>query len=531
MNTTDLERGLVQDILADPPEALAAIRDGGMTEAHFSDKTCRSVFSALLRCESEDQLKLLTVARAAGWNVADHDGAASMIPAYISGRVHDIIDARKKERLVARFRAILDHPERYADAGVMESHLADEARRNLGATSSATASALSLADIPDYVPEEQDPNILVRGRWLERGGSAFIVSTAGTGKSIFAMQLALCFAEGRPFAGLTPLRPLRIWIFQTEDSMSRLAIDRADITAELMEQAPDVDWRKTWEKVRLCKVPGKVGAEFLDELDCILSRASGELDAILLNPLLSFIGGQITDGTFVTPFLRGGEINRKPTRGLQFILEKHAVGVLCFHHTPKPPSPNEVKAWMRSPFPEYQGGGSADITNWGRSFVTMMRVPDKPGVVCLTAGKNGAELGWDSIDGAYRRYMAWSREIGVTGRNRHAWRDLDEYELAEVTKQARENLAADVDALVEALKQTPMTWTDASRNRPEGMTKKRFEDAWKVVTKNPGEYGLSKAEVQTTATKKPVYYGLPDAAKEAAEIALRNWKNARRTAN
>lgn len=313
--------------------------------------------------------------------------------------------------------------------------------------------------------------------------------------------------------------------------MSRLAIDRADITAELIEQMPDVDWHATWRKVSLFKVLGKVGAEFLNHLNQLLSSEGDKPDAILLNPLLSFIGGQITDGTFVTPFLRGGEINRTRTNGLQFILERHAVGVLCFHHTPKPPSPNEVKAWMRSPFPEYQGGGTADITNWGRSFITMMREPDRPGIVCLTAGKNGAELGWDSIDGAYRRYMAWSRKIGVTGKNRHAWRDLDEYELAEVTKQARANLAADVAALVEALKQTPMTWTDASKNRPEGMTKQRFEPAWKVVTANPEKYGLSKAVVQTTDKRKPVYIGLPDAAKEAAETALRNWKNARRTAN
>ncbi len=390
------------------------------------------------------------------------------------------------------------------------------------------AERFSLADVPEYVPEEQDPNILIKGRWLERGGSAFIVSTAGTGKSILSIQMALCFAEGRPFAGLAPLRPLRLWIFQTEDSISRLSIDRSDITAELAEQMPEVDWKKTWAKIVFFRILGKVGAKFLSALDERLANEppDGKPDAVMLNPLMSFIGGQVTDGTFVTPFLRGGEINRQDTPGLQFILETHGIGVICFHHTPKPPSPNELKAWLRSPFPEYQGGGAADITNWGRSFITMMRVPDKPNVVCLTAGKNGAELGWELVDGAYRRYIAWSNQTGVTGKNRHAWREVDADELSELTADARLKLKADVEMLVEKLKTSPMTWGQARDAKPAEMTFRRFEAAWKDITTNAERYGLSGVEVPTTAKKKPVFWGLPEAAASAANTAFQNWKNA-----
>jgi hypothetical protein len=383
----------------------------------------------------------------------------------------------------------------------------------------------TFADVPDYIPEDQDPNILVRGRWLERGGSAFWVSTAGTGKSIAASQLALCFAEGRDFAGLSPLRPLRIWVCQTEDSMSRLAIDRADITAELMEQMPDVDWRETWGKVRFVRYPGAVGAEFLDRLDAHLSAMppDGKPDVIILNPFFAFVGGAITDSAYVTPFLRGGEINRKPTHGLQFILERHGAALLAFHHTPKPPTEKELDGWMKATFPEYQGAGSADITNWGRSFITMMRVKGRADMVCLTAGKNGAELGWDRVDGASRHYMAWSRSKGVTGGNRHAWRELDEDEWAEVTKQARDTLAEDVERIVSMLKDEPMTRLQMVKKH--GLPERRFRAAWNTLTSNHTAYGLASYDVVMNKNHN-VFFGLPDAVKRYAETAFANWQNA-----
>lgn len=318
-------------------------------------------------------------------------------------------------------------------------------------------------EVGDYLAEADDPNVLVYGPWLERGGSAFWVSTTGTGKSVGCMQLVHCFAEGLPFCGLRPRGKIRSWIFQSEDSPRRVAQDRIDVRAELAEKYPDVDWAKAGESVKLVKLTGAVGASFLAELDTLLTTAKevGEMpDLIVLNPFLAFVGGPITDGNYVTPFLRGGTINGQHTVGLQAILERHSVGVLIFHHTPKPPSEKEIDGWMKSAFPEYQGAGSSDITNWGRSFVTMMRVKDHPTMVCVTAGKNGGELGWERVGGAYRRYMAFSDEIGVSGKGRHAWRDLTPDEYAEVvgTEQRDEErqLADAIAALVTEIKAAPV---------------------------------------------------------------------------
>ena len=317
----------------------------------------------------------------------------------------------------------------------------------------------SIDDVGDYVPEEEDPNVLIYGPWLERGGSAFWVSTAGTGKSIGSFQLAHAMSMGRPFCGLRPRGRLKFWIFQSEDSERRNAQDRIDVRAELVELYGDEDTAEAWRGIKLIKLTGKVGTEFLAELDKLLGQAGGygvQPDVIILNPFLAFVGGPITDGAYVTPFLRGGMIDGEHTCGLQSILERHGVGALIYHHTPKPPTDSELDKWMKSAFPEYQGAGSSDITNWGRSFVTMMKVKDHPNMVCVTAGKNGAELGWERVGGAFRRYMAFSAAEGVSGKGRHAWRDLTPEEYAEVVgkeKQDDERMMEDaVSAIVTAIK-------------------------------------------------------------------------------
>lgn len=387
----------------------------------------------------------------------------------------------------------------------------------------------SLDSMPHYVPDEQNPAVLFRGRWLERGGSAWIVSTSGTGKSIFAMQMMLSMTVGKPFAGITPNGPLRCWYIQSEDSDTRLGIDRDDVAAELAEQNPDVP-AQTWKDAmrRILIMPaGGVGAAFISNLAMKLeaARRLGTMpDVIVINPFLAVVGGPITDGAFVTPFLRGGKVAHEETDGLQRVLETYGVGALIFHHTPKPPTDKEVQSWLKSAFPEYQGAGSSDITNWGRSFVTIMRVPGKPNVVCLTAGKNGADLGWDNSDGAYRRYMAWSRSVGVTGRNRHAWRELTDEEMADVAGDANDHLAEDALVIVKELKASPQRRADLAKNNA-GLPRNRFRAAWNLVTSRFSNYGLAAYKVELGGNPH-VVYGEPEAAKAKADEIAYNFKNA-----
>ena len=387
----------------------------------------------------------------------------------------------------------------------------------------AECELISIDDFPDYVPEEINRNILIKGRWLERGGSAWWISTAGTGKSIASIQLAFYMTAGLPFAGLTPNtidgKGLKFWIIQSEDSPSRITIDREDITAELTELYPDVDWREVRKAVKFLKIGGKTGAAFLTKLAEILgiAKARNELpDIIIINPFLAYIGGPVTDGSYVTPFLRGGEINGEKTNGLQYILETYNIAAIIFHHTPKPPAENEIEKWMKATFPEYQGAGSSDITNWGRSFITMMRVKGETGIVCLTAGKNGGELGWENIDGATRRYMAWSSGKGISGKVRHAWRDLTAEEYERVTKCMKMTASANVQIIVDALKKQPMTAMEIERKmKDKHMSRQLFRTAWKEVSSNYKNYNLTCIEAKN-GRAKVWFFGEYEAAKQAA---------------
>lgn len=385
------------------------------------------------------------------------------------------------------------------------------------------------ADLQPYVPDERNPDVLVRGRWLERGGSAWIVSTSGTGKSIHAMQLMLSFALGKPFSGLVPNNPLRFWYVQSEDSPTRLAIDRDDTTAELAETWQDVQpeaWREAWKRVTFAPIKG-CGAEFVNDLAMKLETARNLAvlpDVLVINPFLAIVGGPVVDGSFVTPFLRGGRVANQPTEGLQHILEHFKVGALIYHHTPKPPTDKEIGSWLKSNFPEYQGAGSSDITNWGRSFITMMRVPGKHSVVCLTAGKNGADLGWDNIDGGYRNYMAWSKSNGVTGKTRHAWRELTAAEFAEVSHMSNDHLLEDINAIVAKLMENPQRYSDLAKTNA-GLSRGRFRAAWAVVKVKYPSYGLAAYQF-IVGNYAHVIYGKPEMAKKQAETFAKNWANA-----
>lgn len=304
---------------------------------------------------------------------------------------------------------------------------------------------LTLDQLPAYVPEAENEKVIIKGGpWLERGCAALIVGTSGIGKSILAMHLLLALAAGIKIFGLDCVKPRRVLYIQSEDSDNRVAHDREDCLAEMREtfwEMTDEQWAAAVKRITLVKMTGLTGVECLKAIEGLLKEAKAEnnpYDVVMINPLYAFIGGNICDSAYVTPFLRGGKIGGRgeTTRGLQYLLEEYNVASIIFHHTPKPPNAAELKQWMKSAFPEYQGAGSSDLTNWVRSAMLMMKVEGHPNVVCVTAGKGGARLGWEEIGGARRRYLAWSGKPGVEG-NRNAWRELTEEEREEIVTPAK----------------------------------------------------------------------------------------------
>ena len=321
--------------------------------------------------------------------------------------------------------------------------------------------------IGQFIPEKDDPNVLIYGPWLERGAGALVVSTAGTGKSTHCMQFVHSMAAGVPFQRFTPRTKLRVWVFQTEDSPRRVEQDRLDSRDELAEQFPETDWEEASERVKFCEILGSTGTDFLTQLSDTLSDAQREQespDVVVLNPFMAFIGGPINDSQYVTPFLRGGEINGKKTWGLQRILKEFLIATLLYHHTAKPPPEKDLKAWVQSSFSEYQGAGSSDLTNWVRSVIVMTKVFEHHDWRVITASKNGGELGWERLADQPRTFLAYSRERGVSGKGRHAWRELDEDEMEVVRgifKKGAEDIKGQVMTASGTLEEPKVERTDA----------------------------------------------------------------------
>lgn len=377
----------------------------------------------------------------------------------------------------------------------------------------------SLAEFPAVVPESENPNILVRGRWLERGGSAFLVSTAGTGKSIWALQFAISMFHARPFSGLEAWRPLRTWIIQSEDSDDRVSIDREDIVSGLVaadvadlgdqsHEEREAYWREAAASVMFADFTGLTGSTFLDALSARLALVGADEtpDVIVINPLLDFLGGDMNRQDVVSGFLSGGMTGQtKETRGLRSILREYGIGALIVHHTPKPPNETELKGWIKSAMPEYQAAGSSYITNWGRSFITAMKVPGTTDAIMLTAGKNGAGLGWDVVGGAHRHFLVWGGgdSSGGTGA-RHYWAEPSDERKAEL--MAALNLTAegagtsaddDARTLAAYLAAHPTPGrdiydADADTCKATGIaTRRRLRAAFKAVREDPAAFGLA----------------------------------------
>jgi len=297
----------------------------------------------------------------------------------------------------------------------------------------------SLGSFPMPTPDKDNPNILIAGRWLERGGTSWIISTAGTGKTTFATQLAICAAEGREFLGLKPCGKFNILVIQSEDSDDRVGIDREDILAYLTAEHPEIDWSEAVNlRVHFAGYDGKVGAAFINELDADIKKSNPRPDIIIINPLYDRVGADTSKGEIVTAFLAGGMINGVTSIGLRAVARKYGIGVIVFAHTGKPPQAQELKQWLTSDMPEYQVCGSSVITNFGRSFITMMKIPSQDGYFLFTAGKNGDGLGWRQSNGDYtrRHFAAWGDGVSSCGHGRaHYWRDVTEDEQVELERE------------------------------------------------------------------------------------------------
>lgn len=245
-----------------------------------------------------------------------------------------------------------------------------------------------IEDLEKFDPAN-DPNALLGRRWLCKGGSAILVGPSGVGKSSLTTQFACCLAVGWPFFGIPPVRPLKVLVIQAENDEGDLAEMLAGVRAGmgLDEWTDDAAAVATLRKnLVFVRDTTHTGARFVDAAHRLIARHKP--DVVFLDPLLSFVGGDISKQEVCSAFLR---------EGLNPIAEATGVCWICIHHTGKPPSDKNARAGWQSSDYAYAGIGSSELTNWARAALTLRQTG--PGHFQLMLAKRGARAGATHPDG------------------------------------------------------------------------------------------------------------------------------------
>ena len=232
-------------------------------------------------------------------------------------------------------------------------------------------------------PLANDPDELLKHRYLCRGGGLLLVGATGLGKSSLAMQLMIKWALGQPMFELEPVRPLKSLLIQAENDDGDLAEMKFGVFNGL--NLSDEEQAEACKNINVWQESGTSGAElFKSVIDPLLEEHKPDL--IWIDPALAYVGGDMNSAKDVGQFLRHYLAPR---------LKKHKCAAVIIHHTNKISLDPEKQLTD----PTYLGAGSAEWANWIRATLAL-RKTDVDNLYELIAGKRGGRLKWRTADGA-----------------------------------------------------------------------------------------------------------------------------------
>lgn len=293
-----------------------------------------------------------------------------------------------------------------------------------------------LSAFPDPIPEHENPRALFKNGWLRKGGGAFFISVSGAGKSVASTQFAECFALGRSWFGISPLRPLKISVYQAEDDDDEVGDFRNNIRKGLKANGwTDSDIAIAEANITYHDPTGLTGDEFLDFVTRCQKRDKADL--LIVNPLQSYAGCDIGKNAELSHFLRAR---------LDPILksEKTTCGCIIIHHTNKVPANAKDRAlWLDPQSAAYAGAGGAEIVNWARAILTLRPVENVDGFFDLIAAKRGGRLGWKDAQGNSTKVKTIAYSTGYI-----FWREPSSQEIEDAKVRHGSKLTDQLDKVV-----------------------------------------------------------------------------------
>ena len=230
------------------------------------------------------------------------------------------------------------------------------------------------------IADDPDSMIGYQGRFVGKAGSLLIVGPSGIGKSTITTSIVLHAAAGKKWNGITFRRPLKVLFVQAENDQGDLSeMISGALTASGFDRETQAVARKN---VVWVQESSRTGLEFCKWLEEILVEVGADL--VIIDPLLSYVGDDISQQKVASAFLRNG---------LQPILNRTGVIMIVIHHTGKPAKdPNAHKNWSDSDY-SYIGLGSSDVTNWARAIAVFTQWGVNSGVYRFLITKRGLRAG------------------------------------------------------------------------------------------------------------------------------------------
>lgn len=235
-----------------------------------------------------------------------------------------------------------------------------------------------------YTPED-DASTLVGDRWLCRGGQLLLLGQSGIGKSSYTLQQAMTWALGMPFFGMKPRQPLRCLIVQAENDMG----DMAEVVQGVMSYVvatSNMDERtakdRLQQNITFARVTAQTGEAFIEVVRELIAK-HGPFDLVYGDPLLSFIGDDISQQAVASHFLR------ELCNPLAF---EHNFAWVWSHHTGKPQSDSKSRAHWNANDYAYIGLGSSELTNWARA-IAVLQTTKHEGIFKVLLAKRGNRAG------------------------------------------------------------------------------------------------------------------------------------------
>lgn len=235
-----------------------------------------------------------------------------------------------------------------------------------------------------YTPKD-DASTLVGDRWLCRGGQLLLLGQSGIGKSSYTLQQAMTWALGMPFFGMKPRQPLKSLIVQAENDMG----DMAEVVQGVMSYVvagSKLDQRTALEQLKrnivVARVTAQTGEAFIEVIRELIAK-HGPFDLVYGDPLLSFIGDDISQQAVASHFLR------ELCNPLAF---EHNFAWVWSHHTGKPQSDSKSRAHWNANDYAYIGLGSSELTNWARA-IAVLQTTKHEGIFKVLMAKRGNRAG------------------------------------------------------------------------------------------------------------------------------------------